>query len=46
MGSLIGVVSFYNFHLIYLKLKDQQERAEAQKQEEEEDVEISEDVRK
>ncbi|MBJ6359841.1 YesL family protein [Paenibacillus sp. GCM10012307] len=46
MGSLIGVVSFYNFHLIYLKLKEQQERAEAEKQAEEEDVEISEDVRK
>ncbi|WP_270170114.1 YesL family protein [Paenibacillus sp. SYP-B4298] len=46
MGSLIAVVSFYNFHLIYLKLKEQQEKAEAERQQQEEEVEISEDVRK
>lgn len=46
MGSLIAIVSFYNFHLIYLKLKEQQERAEAERQQEEEEVEITEDVRK
>ncbi|GGG15441.1 YesL family protein [Paenibacillus abyssi] len=34
MGSMIALVSFYNFHLIFLKLKEQQEKAAEQAQEE------------
>ncbi|XEC96490.1 YesL family protein [Paenibacillus tarimensis] len=41
MGSLIATASFYNFHLIYLKLKEQQEKlAEEVDQEEDEDDEV------
>ncbi|RXZ82260.1 DUF624 domain-containing protein [Paenibacillaceae bacterium] len=37
MGSLIAVASFYNFHLIYLKLQDQLEKAAQEESEKEED---------
>ncbi|MBD2846044.1 DUF624 domain-containing protein [Paenibacillus sp. IB182496] len=39
MGSMIALFSFYNFHLIYLKLKEQQERLAAEQDEEEQDDE-------